>query len=249
MADNMETIAAILNKAENTDNEVERATFMRAAQVKAARMNIDLEMARLHTKTEQEKHSLPVTKTINCGETGQFRRVRFAELLNEVAIINDLKTWISNAGHWVEVTGMKYDIEVTELLFGTLMYQMAADCQDYLDSGEWRDHAKTSHIARDSFYYGFIHEVVPRLQSAKREALAQAETDYQAQGESTALVLKDKRREVSDAYYKEHPSMKRWKPSSASGFSRQSMSSGQDSGRNANINGRRSVGAGKGQIS
>lgn len=242
--DSLETIAAILNKAENTNSEAERNTFMEAAQRKAARIGVDLAMAQQHTKTQQEKAGKPITKRVPCGEKGDFRRQRYAELLYKIGNVNDLREWIDGAGHWVELTGLKSDIEMTELMYGSLLFQMVSECQEYLASGEWKESAKTVHSARDSFYHGFIDAVIPRLWSAKRDAMAEAERDYQEHGESTALVLKNKRQEVNDAYRELHPTIRRARLSGLD-YHPGSARQGRSSGKNANITGRQSLGTGK----
>lgn len=231
MADNIDTIAAILNKAENASTDAERDTFMKAAELKAARINLDLDAARSHTQEKQEQDKRPVSERIAVGEKGQPSRRRLVELFNEIALAYDLQTVLSTVGHWIHLVGMKHDVEMVKLLYSSLSYQMLEASFEYLDEGEWRGEGVTKHQARDSFYAGYTSRVGQRIRS-NRQSVIRDQENSESDG-ATAIVLRDKRREVNAAYYDEFGYLKSYRSKGAA--SSQARSNGVKQGEKARI--------------
>lgn len=237
MAENIDTIAAILNKAENAATDAERDTFMRAAEVKAARINLDLDAARAHTEEKNSRDSRPVSERVDVGKKGQPSRRRLAELFNEIALAYDLKTVLNTNGHYIHLVGMKHDVEMVKLLYSSLSYQMMESAFEFLDEGEWRSEGVTKHQARDSFYAGFTNKVGQRIRANRREVIREQEESEQ--DGSTAIVLRDKRNEVNAAYYDEFGYLKSYRAKGAA--SRHSRNVGVREGEKARIGSSRPV--------
>lgn len=249
MADDLDSIAAILNKAENTDNEHEREMFMEAAQRKAARAGLELDMLRKRSQDKAKEQGKPVTRTIDVGEKGQRLRPRLAELLWRLAKENDQRIWAANNGHFVKLTGYKEDIDYTVMLWRSLMVQMVQGALDYLDTGEYKkERGVTRHDAMDSYYASFIQRVVERFRRLKNEELDKLEQEYQDQGDTTAVVLRDKRKEVSDAYFAEHGRVGSLQQPGTGTWSRSAGSRGRQDGNSANLRGQQGIGQGKGKL-
>lgn len=237
MADNIDTIAAILNKAENAATDQERDTFMKAAEIKAARINLDLDAARAHTEEKNTRDSKPVSERIDVGKKGQPSRRRLAELFNEIALAYDLRTVLNTNGHYIHLVGMKHDVEMVKLLYSSLSYQMMESSFEFLDAGEWREEGVTKHQARDSFYAGFTDRVGQRIRSNRRDVIREQE-ESESDG-ATAIVLRDKRREINSAYFDEFGYLKSYKSKRAQ--SSRGRRSGVREGEKARIGASRPV--------
>jgi len=134
-------IAAILNKAENTDNEHEREAYMHAAYVKSQRHGIDLTMARAFT-AKNEKREEPTHRRIILSE-GYGRRVptslkHFVSLFSAIAGPNDVRINIAHNSTYVIAFGLPSDIDMTEALYMSLVVQMSQASEAYIKSGEYK---------------------------------------------------------------------------------------------------------------
>lgn len=82
-------IAALLRKAESTDNDFEAAAFMEAAQRLATLESVDLAVARAHT-ARSEKRAEPIQRTIEIGERGKRSLKTYVKLFLAIGHENDV---------------------------------------------------------------------------------------------------------------------------------------------------------------
>jgi len=236
----IEKIAAILNKAENTDNEAERDTFMQAAQMMSSKYAIDLEVARRHTKGKQESvENQIVTVQVDTGRKGEkyaYRR-QYADLMIAMAEANVLPWLVSNQGFYVKVIGPKFEVEQLEKLYAVLLTHMVADLTAYLNGDTWQEKIADRDTARASFVAGFCQHIKDRLIDARLDAERQANDEY---GSEAALVISDKRQETWSAY--QRPRGWGYTPGRG-GNNRAGREAGRKSASNANLHNRDAVGA------
>lgn len=220
----LEQIAAILNKAENTDNDAEREAYMHAAYVKSQRHGIDLTMARAFTG-KNEKREEPTHRTIYLTEERYFSRVpttlkHYVSLFSALAGPNDVKINIAHNSTYVIAFGLPSDIDMTEALYMSLVVQMTQAAEAYIKSGEykketvgryvtrrdswgdtyreWVEKPVDGRVARSSFQRAFISKVGARLREARHEAEAAAK-EAQSQALSPK-VHQHAEQEVEETY-------------------------------------------------
>lgn len=198
------TIENLLNKAmDKGATEAEREAFMAAAQAKASRRSIDIEVMKRRLREKQDNpesatSTKPISKSFEMGTKGDRGAGAYTNLFWYIAMVNDLRLIMNNA----EVTayGMEEDIDIVHSLYQVVVVQMVEACNEYIDSGEWRGQC-TRAQARSSFFEGYSRRIQSRLEQAKREALNEADNEH---GSGTsALVLRDKKARVNEFYDKE----------------------------------------------
>ncbi|SIE00314.1 DUF2786 domain-containing protein [Mycobacteroides abscessus] len=220
-------IAALLNKADNTDNEHEADAFLKAAQRIATLESIDLAKARAHTRSKES--TTPEQREIVIGERRQRGLTTLIELFLEIAAANDVRVAVAHNNTLVYAHGYRDDIDVVQALYVRLLPQMAAASRAFLARGDYqREEVPYSVLVRDrgtgaqvwetrykpmatitarlEFQVGFARRIGQRLWEARRDAEAESRaTDPidPGQGASTELVLADKRKAVAD-YYKKY---------------------------------------------
>lgn len=208
----MDLLSQMLVKAEDKGaTPEERDTFLRAVSKMAAKAGIELDMLRAKANEEQgKKVNSPISKTVDIGTKGDRGGGAYAALFVNICQVYDIEVIISNSGSWVKTFGMASDIEIAKKLYDMLFPQMVADCIDYIGDNEWRSEGVTIYDARYSFYSGWRTRIQQRLRSDRIAEIKRASREYRKQGVSTDLVLKDKRREVKDMYWKEAGRLKAW---------------------------------------
>ncbi|HEY5880961.1 MAG TPA: DUF2786 domain-containing protein, partial [Nakamurella sp.] len=82
-------IAALLRKAEGTDNEHEADAYLQAAQRLATLASVDLALARSHTQ-RQERRPVPAQRAIVIGESGKRGLRTYVELFLAIGRANNL---------------------------------------------------------------------------------------------------------------------------------------------------------------
>lgn len=214
-------IAALLNKADRTDNEHEADAFLKAAQRLATLEQIDLAKARAHTQNKE--NTAPEQRSIVIGQRGQKGLRTFVDLFLGIAHANDVRVDIARNATKVYAYGYREDIDVTEALYAHLLAQMATECRRFLASGEhknetvWREVRAVSPTTgrfeyeykqvpvptlavRLEFQAAFSRRIGIRLAEARREAEAEATGDDDTATSGTALVLADKRDAIASYY-------------------------------------------------
>lgn len=187
----LERIAGLLNLAEKTDNEEERAAFLAKAQTLATIHSVDMARARSHTRSKE--NSVPIQRTVKVGEEREHGRLIRVDLLLGIAQANDLKVTISYRRTHVYLHGFEEDINTTEALYASLVVQMAGEAEVFLDKGEWKNekvyrkkrvkdeiwggytdewgyYPLPKQTARSEFQSAFASQIETRLFVAKREA-------------------------------------------------------------------------------
>lgn len=209
MSDKMlDKLSKLLNKAENTDSAEEAEALMAKAQMLATTHSIDLARARQHT-AKKEQREQPVQKWITIGESRKGNLANYCELFLAVAAANDITCDLANNNTFVIAYGMPSDIEVAQVLYASLLFQMVEAANAWLKTGEYKKEQvyrrvtkrdswgtyKTSELApmhgktaRANFYQAFTQRVALRLARARREAI---ETLQRAAEEAAALEAED----------------------------------------------------------
>lgn len=256
----LDKISALLNQAQNTDNENEAATFMEKAQALATQSGIELAVARAH-QASKERRTTPEQKTIKVGIKGQHGLAHFVELASAIARNNDVQLDLARNNTYVIAYGFPSDIEVVEALFASLLFQMESACSAFIKSGVFKNEtvekydyykgytSKPVHgsSARKSFQEHFVYSISDRLSEARRaakaavlEAAAEVENVAVASS-STALVLLSKEVEVKDFYKSNSRARGSWK-GATSGNSSSGAAAGRTAGQRANLGGQKSIG-------
>lgn len=190
----VETIAALLAKAERTDNTHEAEAYLAKAQHLATLRSVDLAMVRARSAREQRR-TTPVQRTVTIGERGKRANTHLVSLFVAVARANDVVVDVARGSTFVVGYGMPTDLDLVDQLWGSLAHQMVDAAGRYLDAGEWRvqtyrtvvreragrwsvprvrERPHTRQTARAAFYQGFIERIGARLTEAHDQAVAQA---------------------------------------------------------------------------
>ena len=254
----VEKIAALLTMAERTDNVHEAEAFFAKAQQLATLASVDLALARAAT-ARAEAREKPLSKTIQIGQLRARINRHLVNLFVGLAQANDISVDVAHNSTYVIAYGMPSDIEVTETMFGSIATQMVTFADVFIRKGEWREDAyvayqrtprgrtvavwkkHTALTARGAFYAGFTQTISERVAKAREETIAtRIEQDRNAGAVfSTAVVLRDKEKEVK-AFYKQNSEARgAWQGytgAGSSGQGGQSQAEGRAAARRARIN-------------
>ncbi|SEN30577.1 DUF2786 domain-containing protein [Nonomuraea pusilla] len=190
----LERVRKLLAKAERTDNEHERATFMAAASALMAKYGID---ALPPAGTRQA----PGDRVVTLPGPWAREKARLVSLVAQAVRCRPLLIGRGDGGQRVHVFGFAADLERADLLATSLLLQMA--------SGLARVRPPEGGAARAyrrSWLLGFTDEVYRLLRQAEEQAAAEAGTP------GTALVLADRRAEVDRAVAAHYPRIRRSVP-------------------------------------
>jgi hypothetical protein len=213
MSDRMlDKLAKILNQAENASTPEEAETFLRRAQALATQTSIDLAVARRHT-AKKEQREQPTHKTITIGQARKNNNARLVNLFSAVANSNDVTLNVAQNSTYVIAFGMPSDIEVVEVLYASLLFQMTESANAWLKTGEYKKESVSREVrvrdsfgsyksweykpmdgrtARANFYDAFTQRISARLWQARREALEEAKKRiYSLREEQTAGVSRE----------------------------------------------------------
>ena len=259
MNSNLARIAALLRKAENTDNEYEAAAFMDKAQQLATMNSVDLAVARAHTAA-QEARAEPIARKIEIGERGKKYLKTMVKLFLAIGHANGLVFDIAHNSTYVIVYGFETDIEAAEALYSSLAVQMVRASTAYLASGEYRaetverwdarnrewSYQPISGItARNNFQLAFAERVGRRLAAARNAATQAATMAEVASPASTGveLALRVKEAEVTSFRQANTKARGAWKGARSSGsLSEVSRRAGDDAGGRARLGGEKAIG-------
>jgi hypothetical protein len=277
MADRMlDKLAKILAQAENASTSEEAATYMKKAQSLATLGSIDLAVARQHT-AKKEQREQPTHKMITIGQARKQNNARLVNLFNAIAYANDVRLNIANNSTFVIAFGMPSDIEVVEVLYASLLFQMVESANAWLKTGEYKKETvrgkkkvwdaywgawdyetvykpMDGRTARANFYDAFTGRISARLQEARREALEAAKEktysvpstgvdgrEYEIEV-TAALVLFDKKKEVSDYFNAKSTARGTWKGASTTTRSSTARSAGDSAARSARLGSAKAIG-------
>ena len=207
----IDRIAALLAKAERTDNEAEAEAYLMKAQHLATLASIDLALARARTEQRQSRQE-PLARTTTIGEKGKRANPHLIALYVAIAHSNDCKVDIAYNSTYVIGYGMPSHLDVVETMFGPLAVHMVESSQRYLSRGEWRTETyvkiakrrrtvrpHTAQTARAAFYQAFIARIDERLAQARAQAVASSPAMAPSPSGTSAgaLVLREKEQEVA----------------------------------------------------
>ncbi|WP_049570561.1 DUF2786 domain-containing protein [Nonomuraea sp. SBT364] len=184
----LERVRKLLAKAERTDNEHERATFMAAASALMAKYGID-------ALDPAEPRRAPGDRIVTLPGPWAREKARLVSLVAQALRCRPLLIGRGDGGQRVHVFGFAADLERAELLATSLLLQMASG----LARVSPPDGVSAVRAYRRSWLLGFTDEVYRLL----REAETRAEEESPVAG--TALVLADRRAEVERAVAAAYP--------------------------------------------
>lgn len=137
MADkDLARIAALLRKAEGTDNQHEADAFLQAAQRLATLAAVDLAVARAHT-TKAERRATPTQRTITIGDAGKRGLRTYVDLFLAIGRANNVTCDIARDSTRVYAYGFETDIDTAEAIYSSLVVQMVRASDAYIKSGEY----------------------------------------------------------------------------------------------------------------
>jgi len=263
-------IAALLRKAESTDNEHEADAYLQAAQRLATLSSVDLAVARTHI-TATEKRPTPTQRTVSIGEPGKRGLKTYVQLFLEIGRANNLTCDIAANSSRVFAYGFDTDIDAAEALYASLVVQMVRASDAYIKSGRyaeelvarqvrvegsgryryWAGNMRYDYVeqerpvhpstARINFQFAFAVRIGKRLAAAKTSAQQQAVA--QDQGTGVELVLRAREVELADHYRATSTARGSWRASSArAGYSELSQRAGDKAGRSARLGGEKAIG-------
>ncbi|TDC03019.1 DUF2786 domain-containing protein [Nonomuraea longispora] len=187
----LERVRKLLAKAERTDNEHERATFMEAASALMARHGID---ALPPAGTRQT----PGDRVVWLPNPWAREKARLVSLVAQAVRCRPLLVGRGEGGQRVHVFGFAADLERADLLATSLLLQMASG----LSRVRPPEGVTAVRAYRRSWLLGFTDEVYRLLCEAESRAEAGSS------GTGTAVVLADRRAEVERAVAARYPDIR-----------------------------------------
>jgi hypothetical protein len=233
---NVQRIAALLAKAERTDNAAEAEAYLMKAQALATAASIDLAFARA---AQPSSRAEPETRTLTIGERGKRANRHLVALFIALAHNNDAHVDVAHDSTFVIVYGMPSDIDVVEQLFNSISVQMVISSRTWVSLGEWRGQTyvssrtrrrkpHTAQTARTAFMTAYIARIDERLAKARQET---QQADHRVRSSHGALILREKAAEI-DAFHRANSAARgRW--SGYSGAVRDPRGAAAQAGRQA----------------
>ncbi|MER5999945.1 DUF2786 domain-containing protein [Nonomuraea angiospora] len=185
----LERVRKLLAKAERTDNEHERATFMAAASALMAKHGID-------SLPPAGTRQTPGDRVVTLPNPWAREKARLVSLVAQAVRCRPLLIGRGEGGQRVHVFGFAADLERADLLATSLLLQMASG----LARVRVPDGVTAVRAYRRSWLLGFTDEVYRLLRVAEAQA-EQASTGAE-------LVLADRRAEVERAVSAHYPDIR-----------------------------------------
>lgn len=241
----IERIAALLAKAERTDNPAEADAYLTKAQLLATLASIDLAAARDHTKKRET--STPISRTVSIGEKGKRANSHLVNLFVAIAHSNSAQVDVARDSTYVISYGLPSDLDTIETLFASIAIQMTSQANSYISSDTWRGEKFegrvkvaggyrrrrlefTAQTARAAFYRAYVLRISERLQEGREQAIR--ESDQRNHGAASgALVLAGKEKSVADFHRRTSQARGRW--GGYSGVASSNSGSAASAGRSA----------------
>jgi hypothetical protein len=193
MSGKLDTIRALLAKAERTENEHERDAYNAKAAELMAKYGIDHAVAAKAGRTGTEQI---VTRTLQPEDP--FARIK-ATVLCWIARPHNVESFIRTSGRAfksVTLVGYESDVEMVEMLFTSLLLQINTGIHRRVP-GEGQQAASY----RRSYILGFGTKVQERMNESRTRATREA-------GTGTDLVLADRYAVVKAYLTREHGTMR-----------------------------------------
>lgn len=267
-------IAALLRKAESTDNAFEADAYTEAAQRLATAAAVDLAVARAHT-AGTERRVTPTQREVVIGESGKRGLRTYVELFVAIARANDVTCDVARNSTRVFAYGFEADLRAAEALYTSLIVQMVRASDRFIKSGDYAAEQVRRYsparrryevrpvsaiTARLSFQRAYAARIGKRLTGARdAERAAAVWADRRAGrrfgsggargGSGTALALRAKELELADHYRAHSTARGTWKGSAASsGYSALASRAGDRSARTARLGSERAIGGARRSI-
>ncbi|MEV0231568.1 DUF2786 domain-containing protein [Nonomuraea sp. NPDC050786] len=187
----LERVRKLLAKAERTDNEHERATFMAAASALMARHGID-------SLPPAGTRQTPGDRIVTLPNPWAREKARLVSLVAQAVRCRPLLVGRGESGgQRVHVFGFAADLERADLLATSLLLQMATGLARVRVPGE----VTSVRAYRRSWLLGFTDEVYRLLCAAESRA-------EETVGTGAALVLADRRAEVERVVAAHYPNIR-----------------------------------------
>ena len=138
-------IAALLRKAEGTDNEHEADAYLQAAQRLATWRRSTWRWRRAHTD-RQERRAVPTQRSIVIGESGSRGLRTYVQLFLAIGRANNLTCDIARDSSRVYAFGFDTDIDMVETLYASLVVQMVRASDAYIKSGDYAREMVTKRV-------------------------------------------------------------------------------------------------------
>jgi hypothetical protein len=188
----LERVRKLLAKAERTDNDHERATFMAAASALMAKYGID-------SLPPAGTRQTPGDRIVTLPNPWAREKARLVSLVAQAVRCRPLLIGrAEDGGQRVHVFGFAADLERADLLATSLLLQMASG----LAKVRLPEHVAAVRAYRRSWLLGFTDEVYRLLRAAESEAEARSAST------GTALVLADRRAEVERVVAAHYPDIR-----------------------------------------
>lgn len=209
----LDRVRKLLAKAEGTDNEHERATFMAAASALMAKYGIE-------SVGQADERSRPGSRIVTLPNPWAREKARLVSLVAQAVRCRPLLIGKSegkgDGGQRVHVFGFGVDLERADLLATSLLLQMAAG----LSRVRLPPDVTAVRAFRRSWMLGFTDEVYRLLSEDEARA-----------GKGMELVLADRGAEVDQVVAEHYPRIRRSVPrTSGSGYR-----DGVEAGRRADL--------------
>lgn len=248
-------IAALLRKAEGTDNDHEADAYLQAAQRLASAAAIDLAVARAHG-ADGGRPVRPIQREVHIGEAGKRGLRTYVELYLAIAGPNDVRCDVARNSTRVFAYGFATDVDTVDALYRSLLVQMVRASDEFIRSGaytvervrrysrarrRWSTGPVSAITARLSFQRAFAARIARRLDEARDQAVRSARGTHTASG--VELAVRAKEVQVADHYRQHSTARGRWQGSAVSaGYSEHASRAGDRAGRRARIGASREIG-------
>lgn len=243
-------VGKLLTHADKAGTEEEQRTYLEKAEGLAATHSINLALLRKRqadTDADSDR-TRPTTGTLFTllSLPNVTYRNLAVELGTAVAYAHGAKCTIRGKSSYLTFYGFPEDIQLTELMLTRVTPMMFEASDAYLKSAEHKATGVAGSSARITFCKNFAGQVGQRL----REAVKVTEREVQETlaltdgSVSTELALREKEIEVAD--YVTHEFRRQgvrgsWSGSNTSNWNGSAAQAGQDSGRAANLYGRKEL--------
>lgn len=262
----IDTVAALLSKAERTDNAAEADAYLAKAQQLATMHAIDLGLARNHA-VRRHRAASPVQRQIHVGQPRRHANTHLIALFVAIARANDVLIDIAHNNTYVIAFGLPDDVDTVEAIWLACAPRMVDDATRWVRSGAWRtDQAvysgefgeyvyrpATARSAKASFCEAFVARVGTRLREARTEAISTADVHAVAQGSQSGdaelvLVAKaDQVRSFHSTASRARGSWRGYRGATTAGGSK-SRAAGDAAGAEARLSPQQQVGTTAGRI-
>lgn len=259
----IETVAALLAKAERTDNADEADAYLAKAQHLATLHAIDLAALAAAARTGT-KATTPVQRTIRIGEARRHANSHLVALFSAIARPNDVLIDVARNSTYVIAYGLPDDVDTCESIWLACAPRMIESANAWMRSKRWRHDTApayqpgvgyvevplTARSAKATFMIAFIQRVGDRLSHARQEAIDEVDATavapaVAADDGGAALVLVAKADHVRTFYQEASNARGSWRGYSGSyaGSDSSSAKAGDAAGRAARLRAARGIAA------